>query len=156
MDAEHTGHARIDRGTNGGEPLPDDLQVVADQGRHETRGSEAPVGTTDRSDRVQRWLGIEQHAASAIDLCVDEPRQQDASAEVPPLGAPADRVIAVDDAGDAARVEQHRPILQNAVISEHAAVDESDRHQTVSVTLERCGGRSGSRPRANASAFASR
>ena len=66
------------------------------------------------------------------------------------------RVVAGDDVDDPAAVEQHGPALDDAVVAEHAAVDECDRHQTVSVTLRRCGGRSGSRPRATASALASR
>jgi hypothetical protein len=43
-----------------------------------------------------------------------------------------------------------------AVREQHPAVDQRECHQSVSVTLLRCGGRSGSRPRARASEFARR
>ena len=83
-------------------------------------------------------------------------RQQQLAAEVVALGAPAARVVVGDDVDDPAALEQHGAALDDALVAEHAAVDERDRHQTVSVTLRRCGGRSGSRPRATASALANR
>ena len=131
-------------------------KIVADEGRQETGRAETPVRLADRANGVDRRLGVEEDAAAAIDLGVDKARQQQMAAEVVAGGATATRVVAGDDVDDPAAVEQDGAALEDAVVAEHAAVDECDGHQTVSVTLRRCGGRSGSRPRELASALANR
>ena len=81
--------------------------------------------------------------------CVStKPGSSRCAAEVVAGGATATRVVAGNDVDDPAAVQQHGAALEEAVVAEHAAVDERGGHQTVSVTLRRCGGRSGSRPRA--------
>src|SRR3546814_2271422 len=49
---------------------------VADQGRQEGGGAEARVRGADRRDRFDIDLVVEQYAAAAVDLRVDEAGQQ--------------------------------------------------------------------------------
>ena len=69
----------------------------------------------------------------------------------------ADDLARADDGFDApvAHQQRLRPLSMPASVS-ISSVAEREQHQTVSVTLLRCGGRSGSRPRASASALAMR
>src|SRR3546814_15135995 len=55
---------------------------VADQGRQEGGGAEARVRGADRRDRFDIDLVVEQYAAAAVDLRVDEAGQQPAAFEV--------------------------------------------------------------------------
>src|SRR6185437_8191834 len=50
----------------------DRFEIVADQGREEAGGSEGAVGAADRLDALDRRLVVEQHAAAAVDLQIDE------------------------------------------------------------------------------------
>src|SRR5204863_10153313 len=93
------------------------------------------------------------HAAPAVDLRVDEARQQQLAAEIVPLRAPRAPVRRGDDIEYAAVLDEHAPALREPVLAQHPAVDQGDAHQRVSVTLERCDGWSGSPPRASARAL---
>ena len=70
------GHARCDRPPRGGDRLGDPGRVVADQGRQEAGGAEAPMRRADGGDALERRRVVEQHAAAAIDLDIDEARRQ--------------------------------------------------------------------------------
>jgi len=58
------------------------VRRVADQRREECGGPEAGMCRTDRGDRVDIDLVVEQNAAAAIDLGVDEARQQPAPLKI--------------------------------------------------------------------------
>ncbi len=62
-------------------------------------------------------------------------------------------IVRGDDRVDHAGVDEHGDVVAETIRGQHARVDERGGHQTVSVTLLRCGGASGSRPRRTASAF---
>ena len=156
VNAEHAGHLGVDRGAHGLECACDDMQVIADERRQKPRGAEASMGAADLADGVDGRLGVEEHAAAAVYLGVQKARQQQMTTEIVAGCAAAARVVAGDDVDYPFSVEQHSEVIEDAGVSEYPAVDQRDRHQTVSVTLLRCGGRSGSRPRASASALASR
>ena len=47
-------------------------------------------------------------------------------------------------------LDQHDLVVDQTRVGEHPAVDECERHHSVSVTLLRCGGASGLKPRASA------
>jgi hypothetical protein len=85
-----------------------------------------------------------------------KPGQQHRAAEVAPLGRRAARVVRGHDVDDAIAIDEHGRAFDEALFDEHAAVEQRERAHSVSVTLLRCGGRSGSRPRASASVFAMR
>ena len=97
-------------------------EVVADQRRQEAGGAEAAV-------RARRWCAmrldvgvvVEQHAAAAVDLGVDEARQQQRAVEVV-RSAPRTRASSgAHDRRDAAAVDQHARPLDEALVGEHAA-----------------------------------
>ena len=88
--------------------------------------------------------------------CVSmKPGHQQAAVEIDGAIGPDDLARA-DDCFDAAVAHQQRLAALDAGVGEHPSIAECEQHQTVSVTLLRCGGRSGSRPRASASSFAMR
>ncbi len=99
---------------------------------------------------------VEEHAAAAIHLQVDESRQQQIAAQVDLGRAAAARMILGNDVENAAALEQHAPAFDERLPAQHPPVVKRNGHQTVSVTFLRFGGRSGSSPRASDSAFAMR
>ena len=91
---------------------------------------------------------IEQQSAAAVHLHVDETGQQQVTVQIMPFRIADAWIIVRDDGDNTFAAHQYDKSFARAVIAEHAAVDESeqriDRHYTVSVTLRRCGGTSGS------------
>ena len=83
------------------------LDPIADQGRQETGGAVAPVGRADAADRLHRRCLVEQHAATAVDLHVDEARQQHGAGEVVHLRGAHARIGWRQQVGDTLAVEQH-------------------------------------------------
>ena len=79
-----------------------------------------------------------------------------AAVEIDDLCGTHARVGGDDDIGDARAVEQHGGTVNETGVAEHACVDQCGEHQTVSVTLRRCGGTSGFRPRRSDSVLAAR
>ena len=69
------------------------------------------------------------------------------------LGLP---LVVAEDCLDAPRREHDDAAFFEARIGQHAAIDQRQAHHSVSVTLFRCGGLSGSKPRASASELAIR
>ena len=155
MDAEHAGHALRDRGLDGCNRGAHRVDVVADQRRQKSGGAEASMRDADAANRFDRRGIVEQHAAAAVDLHVDEAGQQHVAAQVVSVVCIANaRVVARQDSSDALAIDEHGDIIVETVVEQYATVDECLRHHTVSVTLRRCGGTSGSRPRRADSAFA--
>src|SRR6185436_2220345 len=114
------------------------------------------MGAADLPDGIDGRFGVEQHPAAAVYLRVQKARQKQMATEVVADRLPTARVVVGDDVDYPSSLEQYGAVIDDAGITEHPAVDQRNRHQTVSVTLRKCGGRSGSRPRAMASALASR
>ena len=71
-----------------------------------------------------RGLVVEQHAAAAVHLGVDESGQQRGALEVVPARALHARIGRVGDRGDAPALEQHRVPLDEAPVGKDAAIDE--------------------------------
>ena len=82
VDAEHARHAGVDGAAHRGDGPRHHVEVVADQGRQEAGGAKAAVRRTDGADRLNGRVIVEQHAAAAVDLHVDETGQQQAATEV--------------------------------------------------------------------------
>ena len=111
------------------------------------------VGGDDGRGAFCRPRLVEQHAAAAVHLPVDQTGREHAAAQ-----------IALAPAGRTARMRHDRddaPVLagQRAVVDHPLAVEQPragvNVHHRVCVTLLRCGGLSGSRPRARAHASTS-
>lgn len=117
---------------------------------------------SDRGQCLRVARVVEQHAATTIDLDVDEARQQGGATQIHTCVRLSNtRIVGRHDRLDLhARQQDNQPILQ-AVVGEHACIAQrlnrgSIHVQTVSVTLFKCGGKSGLWPRCNASALMAR
>jgi hypothetical protein len=118
---------------------------VADERRQERGGAIGRVRGTDRADAVDAGVVVEQHAAAAVDLRVDEPGHQPAAGQIdaPPgtvTGIGRDR-CEIDDAAVLDHDLDTRPAL---IARDDASAGETQRRHRVRVTFDRCGGRSGS------------
>ena len=153
VNTEHARYACLDRFIDRADRGGDDLEIVADQRRQQARGAEAAVRCGDGGDGLDARRIVEQHAATAVDLRVDKARQQHRAAAIDDLGA--GRRLRRNRAYRTGRDGHGQPFAQ-ALGQQDASVDERRLHHSVSVTLARCGGRSGSRPRVTASALAKR
>ena len=156
VNAENPRNARRDRAAHRGDGMRDDIEVRADQRRQEAGGAEAAMCGADGADRLHARRIVEQHPATAIHLQVDEARQQQASAEVIGLRRAAARIIGRQHIDDAALLDEHTLAADEGIRAQHSTVQQGDAHQSVSVTLRRWGGASGSCPRVSDSAFAMR
>src|SRR5580692_4990609 len=87
VNAEDPGHAGVERGLHGSDGTPDGIEIVADQRGHEAGGTETPMRRPDGADRLGTRLIVEKNAAAAVDLHIDEARQQELTAEVHDGGA---------------------------------------------------------------------
>ena len=107
----------------------------------------------DAGDGRGRRVLVEQDAAAAVDLHVDIPGRKQAAGKIPRGAA---RSLGVrDDCGDALAFDNDRLVDEKLFAVEDPRAGKND-HQTVSVTLRRLRGRSGSRPSRSASASARR
>ncbi len=156
MDAEYSGYVARNRFAHGGDGCVHGRGIVADQGGQQSGGAEATVRGGDARDAVDRRRIVEQHAAAAVDLAVDETGRKRATVEIDDLCRAHARVGGDDDIGDVRAIEQHGGAVDETGIAKHARVDQCGEHQTVSVTLRKCGGTSGFRPRRSESALAAR
>ena len=118
MHAERAGHAHMrlagcrQRGCQ-------HVRRVGDDGRQKAGHSLAPVRMGDPGDRVDRRLGVEQHAATAVNLPVDETGGEDAAAEID-LFAAVRTVREVNESADRAAVDDERVIVEKPLAVEQA------------------------------------
>ena len=107
----------------------------------------------DGGDAFRGAFVVEQHAAAAIDLHVDEARREQ------PLHAPSGGIggnVAIGHHGGDLLVGNDDAVaIDDAHAVENPGAGQGNAHYRVSVTFIRCGGWSGSRPRARASVSAS-
>ena len=151
VDPHHARHARGDRLLGRPHGLVDPLDRVRDQRRQKGGGAEPRVRRPDTSDCLDARIVVEQHPAAAVDLRVDEAGQQPAALEV---HGRARRARGRRD--DPATLDV-QAVGNPALAGHHPAVREGQAGgHRVSVTFLRCGGASGSIPRATASALTKR
>ncbi len=153
MQAEHARHAFGQRGLGRRDRGVDDGRMIADQGRQHAGRAEAPVRLRDGAEAVDRRAVVEQDVAAAIDLRVDEARHEPAATEIDP-GPIARKLGQGHPAGDPPGFDQERAAVQFPIGEDQPGADKSGPRHNVRVTLARCGGRSGSRPRASERALA--
>ena len=85
MDAEDARHARLNRLIHRRNAALDDREIVADECRQQAGGPEAPMRSGNRDDGFNRGIVVEQSPAAAIDLNVDESRQQQLTVKIDQL-----------------------------------------------------------------------
>src|SRR5271170_323601 len=152
VNSEYAGEAGIERALYSRDRLPNRVQIVADEGRHEPGGAEAAMRRADRLYRFEAGIFIEQHTAAAVHLHIDESRQQQLPLKIHHHGVTAARISKIRQRFDARSRNQHDRAAHQPCGGENTAVHQRAAHYTVSVILRRCGGWSGSRPRRAASA----
>ena len=109
--------------------------------------AEQGVRGADGTDGIDRRIVVEQHAAAAINLQVDEAGNEQAAIEGHPFGIGRNR-IRTGNAGDMAEFDQQRRVVVPVVPLENAGAGNGQQvAHTVSVTFLRAGGTSGLRPR---------
>jgi hypothetical protein len=143
VDARDAGHARLDRLAHRFDGARDRAEVLADEGRQEGRGAEAPMRRADGPDRGHVRIVVEERAAAAIHLAVDEAGHEPRARQVDAPRLAHASVGGGHDSGDARAVEEHGAIGGEAFVEQHACRGEGE-HQRVCVTLRRWGGLSGS------------
>ena len=104
----------------------------------------------DLQQRFRRRIFVDQGAAAAVDLNIDESRREQPSAEVA-LHAASRPLFMSNDGLYARPVQDERPIVEKMGAIEQARAGQHE-HHTVSVTLRKWRGLSGSRPNRRATA----
>ena len=109
VNTEDAGHAGIERGLHGGDCAPDRGEVVADQRGQEAGGAKTPMRRADGADRLGARVIVEQHAAAAVDLHIDESGQQELPLKIHDDRFGAARIRRIDQRFDARPRKQQRP-----------------------------------------------
>ena len=125
VHADHAGYARRDGLTHRGDRVGDHREIVADQRGQEAGGAEAAVRGADGADRLHGGRVVEQHAAAAVHLRVDESGQQQRPAQVVGLGGLRARIACGHDRRDAPVVDEDGACLDEPVVDEDAAVEKA-------------------------------
>ncbi len=150
MDAEAAERRAGDRLLDRGDRLGGDLRRIRDQGRQQRRGAEAGMRIADRAHALRGRRIVEQHAAAAIDLRIDEARRQHAALQT--MHRQVARHHCLRHHVEDARAVDHDGVLRAPLgaVEDLRACDREPGHHKVSVTFLRRGGVSGSKPRARA------
>ncbi|AAW77170.1 hypothetical protein XOO3916 [Xanthomonas oryzae pv. oryzae KACC 10331] len=162
MDAEHAGHALRDGCAGGLDRFGHHLRGIADQGRQHAGGAETTMRGGDGRQRLRVACVVEQYATAAVDLDVDKAWQQGGATQIHARGGLRNAcIIGRHNRLDLRASQHHDQAVLQAVIGEYTRIAQclsagSIHVQTVSVTLFKCGGRSGLLPRCSASALIAR
>ena len=127
MDAEQPRQTRGQACAHGGDGLGGLGAGVADQGHHESRGAEAPMGGADRGDAIGGRHIVELDSAAAIDLDIDEARRQQALEM--PAGQHGIHGIGRQHGLDPPAFDHHRMAAQQLLAVEEPFGDEDLGHQ---------------------------
>ena len=122
MDAEAAGDVCGDGVANGRDRRRGHGGAVGDQRRQQRRGPEAGMGGADRTHALDGRRVIEQRAAAAIHLQVDEAGGDEAAIQHDPLGSLRKRSRRCG-AGDCAAIDEHRDIAEAAHAVEDLGAD---------------------------------
>src|SRR5207344_2284939 len=106
VDAGDTGDMRRDRLPHGLDGAGDDGEVFADERGKESGRAEAPVGGADGPDRRNARVIVEERAAAAVHLAIDEAGHEVRAAQVFALRAVDARVRSRHDIDDASAVHE--------------------------------------------------
>ncbi len=154
VDAKHARHPRRDGGIDCRDRARDRIEAIADQRGQKAGGAETPVGLTDCRYARDCRIVVEQGAAAAVDLEIDEAGEQVARQLAP--GSVWRALARRCHGGDAPAFDRHAAVKLETGRGQQPRGQKRDLCHRVSVTLRKCGGRSGSKPRARLSAAAKR
>jgi hypothetical protein len=132
-----------------GEGQPHRLWPVGDQRWQQAGGAEAPMRRGDRQGGLGGRAFVEQHPAAAVHLHIDEAGHQQAAGRQDVDGHVGGPRVRQDVADELIGDRHGQPVLE-AGVDQYARAAQGEGHQSVSVTLRRCGGLSGSNPRRRA------
>jgi hypothetical protein len=128
VNTENPRGAGVERGLHGADGPPDRVEIVADQGRQEARGAEAAVRRADGADRFAARVIVEQHAAAAVHLYVDESGQQQLSLQIDAGRVAAAQILGIHQRFDACSGNQQRLTAHDSLTGQQPAVDECAAH----------------------------
>lgn len=123
MNAEDARYALHDGVAHGGDRRAHHRDIVADQRRQQPGSAEAAMRLGDAPQGVDGRRVVEQHAATTVDLYVDEAGQQRLSAEITRFAVRRQRA-GIADHRDAAVLDHHRETGAQGIAGEHAGVDQ--------------------------------
>jgi hypothetical protein len=132
VDAERAGNAHM-RLAGGGQGRSQNIRRIGHDGRQEAGDALAPMRRGDPCDGLDRRLGVEQNAASAIDLPVNEAGSEDPAAEIDLL-AGARTVIEFDERLDRRLLDDERMIVEKPLSVEEPRSGK-DLHCAASLSL---------------------
>ena len=132
MHAERARNAHM-RLARGGQGRGQDIRRIGHDGRQEAGDALAPMRGGDPGDGLDRRLGVEQHAASAIDLPVDEAGGEDPAAKIDLL-AVARAVTPIDKRLDRRLLDHERMIVEKPLAVEEPR-SAKDLHCAASLSL---------------------
>ena len=118
MDSERAGHA-FARLASGGQRRGKHARRVGHDRRQKGGHASAPMRGGDRSNSLDGRIGVEQHAAAAVDLPIDEARAQNAAAEIDLLAA----ARAVGEGGE--RLDRSALDNERAIVVQPLAVEDA-------------------------------
>ena len=152
MQAEEPRYPHVGRPCAGSDGGGRGLRRIGYQRRQQRRGAELRMRPADGLYGFQSRCSLNMNAAAAIDLQVDEARHQHAGARFGDL-CRVGRLVALHHRFHEPVAHHHHGIAQPefAIEDPRRGKGETVAH-SVSVTLRRLGGRSGSRPRRTANA----
>ncbi len=144
MDSQSARNTCRKGGFGGAHGGIDDVELVADQCGQKSRCAIGAVCLANGGDAFDRRGIVEQDATAAIDLGVDKARQQIATIEIEDA-ATQGKATAYANNGFAVTAQAAG---NDTGWCDDLGVGEAQQGHTVFVTLFRCGGESGLRPRA--------
>ena len=118
MDAERAGNMSL-RLARGRERFGEDARRVGHDRGQEAGHAGAPMRRRDCGDSLDRRLSVEQHAAAAVDLPVDEARRENSAAEIHLLSA-AGTVLESGERKDRRALDNERPVVVQPFAVEQA------------------------------------
>jgi hypothetical protein len=124
VQSDESRNARGDRLAHRPDRARDHGEVVADERRQEPRRAIEPMRRADPADGFDARGVVEEHAAAAVHLAVDEAGHEARAAKVMLRGAPAAWVAGVGDGVDARSVEQHHAVVHETLVEQDARVVE--------------------------------
>ena len=151
MNADAPRNIRSNGVVNGIQPCGDDIGPGADKRRQHAGRSEPCVGPGDSGDALHAGFVVEEDAAAAVHLNVDEAGDKNAARQIDMLVSTASDSI---DGNDLSAIHRDRRFAEPRAGRIYSSVRECDRAHRVCVTLRRCAGLSGLSPRASDRALA--
>ncbi len=147
MQAKKARHACLSRRNPQCDDMGGGLGRVGDQRRQHACGAKRPVRRADAAQTVHIGRAVQHQPAAAVHLQIQKCGGKDTGYGPAPLG----RCLGFgQDGGDPVRLDHQGVAVKETRAVNYPGAGQNLGHHTVSVTLRRCGGVSGSKPRRRA------